>query len=244
MVNLRFVAFILGTNILIIIGFNLLKIAGLESSILLLEAGLIAAWILLFLILSSRKNTYSSGGQIQVPPLHENKLEQEEELVSRLTGQQDVDWYLTNKHLIRLQKNDILKMTKKPIWFLPIKGLTFQYKSRTPSRKMASWCLGALLLGIGVLMITIGYLCSINSTYSSIFGVPQSIALLVGATGYLFLFFAVIPPAINFSFYQFLHLNLEGAGDEKKLWRLRETSKNKETLKQFLADLERYSQNA
>jgi len=72
---------------------------------------------------------------------------------------------------------------------------------------------------------------------------PQSVTLAFGALGFVALIFALILSASSISYYQFLHPSLEEADPDKKFWRIRETSKNKETLKQFLSAIERLSQN-
>ena len=193
--------------------------------------------------MSRHRNVCYSGRETQTPEALKNIVLPEEAIISRLTGQPDVDWYLTNKRLMRIQKNNILKNVE-PVMSLSIQGLTFQYKTKTTQRKMALWALCALISVIGILMVTLGYLGSINYTFVTYnMGLSPNIALFVGSVGFAVLLSAIIPPANTISYYQFLHPNLEEADPEKKFWRISETSRNKEALKQFLGDIERTSKN-
>ena len=243
MPNFRLIAIVVGTVIATMIVTNVLRMLSLESVFLLIEAGLLLTLVFVILIASRYRNVYSSRGEIQVPESLKNKMDPREALISRLTGQPGANWYLTNERLIRIQKNGLQRNEEEPVRSLPIQGLAFQYKTKTTQRKIALWALCALLSSIGILLVALGYLDSINYTYPFSLGMSQDVALFVGSAGFVVLFCAIIPPASSVSYYQFLHPNLEEADPDKKVWRIRETSKNKETLKQFLSDIERYSQN-
>ena len=113
MANFRLIAIIFGTLIITTIVANVLRMLGLENIMFLIIAGGLLVLIALVFLASRFRNVYSNGREIQAPESLKNKLDLEEAIISRLTGQPDVDWYLTNKHLIRIQKNSIQKKTKK-----------------------------------------------------------------------------------------------------------------------------------
>ena len=121
---------------------------------------------------------------------------------------------------------------------LSIQGLTFHYKRKTDSRRITLWVVSSLLTAVGALMVILAYLVSVNHT-----GMPQSVALALDVLGFAALIFALILSVSTVSYYQFMHPSLEEADPDNKFWRMRETSKNKEPLKQFLSDIERLSQN-
>jgi hypothetical protein len=233
MANFRFVAIIIGTFIIASITVNVLIFYDLENVVFLIIAGGLLAAITLVFLASRFSNVYSNGGENQAPDSLKNKLDPEEAIISRLTGQQDVDWYLTNKHLIRIQRNE-----EEPVKQLPTQDLTVHYKTKINSRRTTLWVTSSLLTGIGVLMVILAYFVSINYT-----GMPQSAALSFDALGFAALIFAFILSVNTVSYYQFMHPSMEEADPDKKFWRIRETSKNKEPIKQFLSDIERLSQN-
>jgi len=233
MANFRLIAIIVGTLIITLIVTNVLIMLGLESVIFLIILGGLLAFAALVFFASRFRNVYSSGGEIPVPESLKNQLDLGEAIISRLTGPSGVNWYLTNKRLILKQKN-----VEESVRLLPIQGLTFHYIRKTSSRKTALWTLSSLLGGIGVLLVVFAYLGSVNYTI-----MPQSVELALSAIGIAAFIFAFILSASTVSYYQFLHPNLEETDPDKKFWRMRETSKNKETLKQFLSDIERLSQN-
>jgi hypothetical protein len=238
MASFRLIAIIFGTLIITAIVVNVLRMLDLENVMFLIIAGALLALIALVFLASRFRNVYSNGEEIQAPESLKNKLDLGEAIISKLTGQPDVDWYLTNKHLIRIQKNSIQR-NEEPVRLLSIHGVTFGYKRKTNSRRIALWVMSSLLTCIGALMIILAFLVSVNYT-----GMPQSVALVFGALGFAALIFALILSVSSVSYLQFIHPSFGEAGSDKKFWRMRETSKNKETLKQFLSDIERLSQNS
>ena len=153
MANFRLTAIIVGTLIITLIVTNVLIMLGLESVIFLIILGGLLALAALVLFASRFRNVYISGGEIPVPESLKNQLDLGEAIISRLTGPSGVDWYLTNKRLIHIQKN-----VEEPVRLLPIQGLTFHYTRKTSSRKTVLWTLSSLLSGIGVLLVVFAYL--------------------------------------------------------------------------------------
>lgn len=236
MINFRYIALIVVVLVVTMIYTNVLRALGLESTIYLIVLALLLVLVALIPITSRFRNLYTKEEKVQVPESFKNRLNQGENIISGLTSKTEVNWYLTNKHLIRIQKYSMQRNVEDPVRLLPTQGLRFQYKTKTTKRKITLLFLSGLLTGIGVLTEIMAYLTSSSSTTMAVIT-----ALAFSVIGIVCVISALFLAAKTISYYQFMHPNLQEKNLERGLWRMRETSRNKETLKQFLSDIERYS---